>query len=169
MKQVTQLDISRNCITCEGAKILLNLFEKATRPVCQSLEYLDISGNKIGDDGFISILKLGQYVRLKTLKLNDCGITHQAFTEHNKPIINLDSIESIDLSNNDLKQGIMSCIVLSLSPDLVVELGLGAVGAEGAAVGAVCAWLGAARDLRLRRLDLSACQLVDGQFMRVYR
>ncbi|XP_048487601.1 tonsoku-like protein isoform X1 [Plutella xylostella] len=169
MKQLTQLDISRNCITSEGAKILLNLFEKATRPVCQSLEYLDISGNKIGDDGFISILKLGQYVRLKTLKLNDCGITHQAFTEHNKPIINLDSIESIDLSNNDLKQGIMSCIVLSLSPDLVVELGVGAVGAEGAAVGAVCAWLGAARDQRLRRLDLSACQLVDGQFMRVYR
>lgn len=169
IKQLTLLDVSNNKITEEGARALLNMFEKATRPVCQLLEHLDLSENPIGNDGFRSVLKLGQYVHLKVLKLNRCGITEHAFTEANKPQINLDRIESIDLSNNQMKQGIMSCIITALSPNLITDLELENVGVEGNVLGNIAAFLDSAKELKLRRFNLSNCKLVDGQFMRIFR
>lgn len=167
MKHLTHLDISRNNITCDGTKSLLNLFEKSKRPVCQSLEELDISSNPIGDNGFKNITKICENVRLKVLKMNYCNITEQAVTDNTQ--FNFDSIESIDISNNDIKQPVVSFLMTSLNPNVIVDLELDNVGVGGNVVGCVSSFLDSAKEVKLRRLGLSQCKLVDGLFMRIYR
>lgn len=167
MKHLTHLDISKNNITHEGTKALLNLFEKATRPVCQSLEELDLCSNPISDEGFKHVAKISQHVKLKVLKLNNCKITETAVVEATK--LNFDNIESIDISNNGVKMPVVSCLMTALNPNLVVDLEMDDVGVGGNVVGCIASFLDSARDLKLRRFALSNCQLVDGQFMRIYR
>lgn len=169
MKHLSHLDVSSNNITEEGIKILLNGFEKSSRPICQALDDLILSYNLIGDNGFKCIAKLTQYIRLKTLKLNSCGITHNSVTNVNNIKMNLDYMESIDLSNNDLKQVIVSCLMTSLSPNYIVDIELDNIGIEGNVVGSIAAFLDSAKDLKIRRFGLSNCKLVDGQFMRIFR
>lgn len=168
MKHLTHLDISRNNITSDGTKTLLNLFEKATRPVCQMLEELDISSNAISDNGFKHITKICQFVKLKILKINYCGITEKAITDANIQL-NLDNIESLDLSNNDVKQIVVSRLMTSLNPNAIVDLELDNVGVGGNVVGCIASFLDSAKEVKLRRLGLSNCKLVDGLFMRIYR
>ncbi|XP_022830141.1 tonsoku-like protein [Spodoptera litura] len=169
MKQLTHLDISRNNITAEGTKHLLTMFERTNRPACTTLEELDISANPISDNGFRNIAKITQYVRLKTLKLNYCNITENAINDSIKSSMNFDCLESIDLSNNDVKQGVVSCIVTSLNPNVLVDLELDNVGVEANIVGCIASFLDSARDLKIRRFALSNCKLVDGLFMRIFR
>lgn len=168
MKHLTHLDISRNNITEDGTKILLSLFEKPNRP-CLSLEELDLSANAIADNGFRNIVKICQYVRLKVLKLNYCNITENAINESIKSNMNFDCLESIDVSNNELKNGVVSCIVTSLNPNILVDLELDNVGVEGNIVGCVSSFMDSAKELKIRRFGLSNCKLVDGQFMRIFR
>ncbi|KAJ2944215.1 hypothetical protein O0L34_g18194 [Tuta absoluta] len=168
MRHLTHLDISRNNITSEGTKMFLNVFEKATRPVLQTLEELDISGNPIEDDGFKNIEKICRHIRLKMLKLNCCNITENALNESNKSM-NFDSIETIDVSNNDIKLAFVSCLMTSLNPNLLSELELDNVGVEGNVAGCISAFMDSAKDLKIRRFSLSSCKLVDGQFMRLFR
>ncbi|XP_047026936.1 tonsoku-like protein [Helicoverpa zea] len=169
MKHLTHLDISRNNVTDEGTKSLLNMFERTNRPACTSLEELDISANPISDNGFRNIAKISQYIRLKILKLNYCNITDNAINETIKSSMNFDSLESIDLSNNELKNGVVSCLMTSLNPNVLVDLELDNVGVEGSVVGHVASFMDTAKDLKIRRFGLSNCKLVDGQFMRIFR
>ncbi|XP_075979045.1 tonsoku-like protein [Anticarsia gemmatalis] len=169
MKHLTHLDISRNNITAEGTKMLLNLFEKSNRVPCQALEEIDISANPIADDGFKNIVKICQYIRLKVLKLNYCNITENALNESNKSNMNFDSLESIDLSNNSVKQPFISCLMTSLNPNILVDLELDNVGVEGTVVGCMASFMDSAKELKIRRIGLSNCKLVDGQFMRIFR
>ncbi|KAH9638989.1 hypothetical protein HF086_000915 [Spodoptera exigua] len=169
MKQLTHLDISRNNITSEGTKHLLTMFERTNRPACTTLEELDISSNPITDNGFRNIAKITQYVRLKTLKLNYCNITENAINDSIKSNMNFDCLESIDLSNNDVKQGVVSCIVTSLNPNVLVDLELDNVGVEANIVGCIASFMDSAKDLKIRRFALSNCKLVDGLFMRIFR
>ncbi|XP_028171929.1 LOW QUALITY PROTEIN: tonsoku-like protein [Ostrinia furnacalis] len=169
MKQLTHLDISRNNITAEGTKHLLNIFEKATRPICQSLEEIDISANPISDEGFRNIVKISQHVRLRVLKLNNCGITENAVNETVKSCTNFSNLETIDVSNNDIKQPVVSYLMTSLNPNVVTELDMENIGVEGNAVGCIAAFMDSAKELKIRRFSLSHCKLVDGQFMRIFR
>lgn len=169
LKHLTHLDISRNNVTAEGIKTLLNVFEKANRPACLALEELDISANPISDNGFRNIVKISQYVRLKILKLNYCGITENAINESIKSNMNFDYLESIDMSNNEVKQGVVSCLMTSLNPNILVDLELDNVGVEGNVVGCIASFIDSAKDLKIRRFGLSNCKLVDGQFMRIFR
>lgn len=169
MKQLTHLDLTRNNITDEGTKYLLNMFERTNRPACTTLEELDISANPISDNGFRNIAKITQYIRLKTLKLNYCSITENAINDSIKSSMNFDCLESIDLSNNDVKQGVVSCIVTSLNPNVLVDLELDNVGVEANIVGCIASFLDSAKDLKIRRFALSNCKLVDGLFMRIFR
>uniref|UniRef100_A0A2A4JT97 Uncharacterized protein n=1 Tax=Heliothis virescens TaxID=7102 RepID=A0A2A4JT97_HELVI len=169
MKHLTHLDISRNNVTDEGTKSLVNMFERANRPACTSLEELDISSNPISDNGFRNIAKISQYIRLKVLKLNSCNITDNAVNESIKSSMNFDSLESIDLSNNELKNGVVSCLMTSLNPNVLVDLELDNVGVEGNVVGHLASFMDSAKDLKIRRFGLSNCKLVDGQFMRIFR
>ncbi|RVE50626.1 hypothetical protein evm_004750 [Chilo suppressalis] len=169
MKQLTHLDISKNNITAEGTKLLLNIFEKAMRPVCQVLEDLDISANPIADDGFRNVAKLCQYVRLKVLKLSDCRITENALSDTVKLNLNFDSVESIDVSHNLVKQVFVACLMTSLNPNILTELDLDDIGVEGNAVGCIASFMDSAKELKIRRFGLSNCKLVDGQFMRIFR
>lgn len=168
MKHLTHLDISRNHITSEGTRFLVNAFEKVSRPVCQSLEELDLSGNPIEDDGFKNIVKLTQHLRLRILKLNYCKITENAVCESNKNM-NFDSLECLDLSNNDIKQVMVSFLMTSLNSNVVTDLELDNIGVEGNIVGTISSFMDTAKDLKIRRFSLSNCKLVDGQFMRLYR
>ncbi|KOB72322.1 NF-kappa-B inhibitor-like protein 2 [Operophtera brumata] len=162
MKHLTHLDISRNNITHDGTKFILNLFENSKRPVCQSLEELDISSNPIGDNGFKNITKICEYVRLKVLKMNYCSITDHALTDNKQ--LNFDSIESIDMSNNDVKQPVVSCLMTSLNPNVVVDLELDNVGVGGNVVGCVASFLDSAKEKLLQRqppvpaINLQGCQ-----------
>ncbi|KAJ8716272.1 hypothetical protein PYW08_013557 [Mythimna loreyi] len=169
MKHLTHLDISRNNVTAEGTKALLNMFERTSRPACTSLEELDISANPISDNGFRNIAKITQHIRLKTLKLNYCEITQNAMNDSIKSSLNFDCLESIDLSNNELKQGVVSCLMTSFNPNVLVDLELDNVGVEGNVVGCVASFMDSAKDLKIRRFGLSNCKLVDGQFMRIFR
>ncbi|KAJ8713327.1 hypothetical protein PYW07_013697 [Mythimna separata] len=169
MKHLTHLDISRNNVTAEGTKALLNMFERISRPACTSLEELDVSANPISDNGFRNIAKITQHIRLKTLKLNYCEITQNAMNDSIKSSLNFDSVESIDLSNNELKQGVVSCLMTSFNPNVLVDLELDNVGVEGNVVGCVASFMDSAKDLKIRRFGLSNCKLVDGQFMRIFR
>lgn len=168
MRHLTNLDLSRNNITGDGMKVLLTAFEKATRPLLQSLEELDLTGNPISDDGFRCVVKLCQYVRLKVLKLNYCRITENAMNESTKNM-HFDNLESVDFSNNDVKKVMISCIVSSLNPNLITDLELDNVGVEGNIVGCIASFMDSARELKIRRFGLSHCKLVDGQFMRLLR
>lgn len=169
MKQLTHLDISRNNITAEGTKSLLNIFEKATRPICQSLDEIDISANPISDEGFRNIIKISQHVRLRVLKLNSCRITENAVNETVRSNTNFSSLETIDISNNDVKQPVVSYLMTSLNPNVITELDLENIGVEGNVVGCIATFMDSAKELRLRRFSLSNCKLVDGQFMRIFR
>jgi Ran GTPase-activating protein (RanGAP) involved in mRNA processing and transport len=169
LKQLTHLDISRNNITVEGTKLLLNIFEKAIRPVCQVLEELDVSSNPIADNGFRNISRICQYVRLKVLKLNSCKMTQNAVNDSVKSNLNFDSLEAIDVSNNDVKIPMVSCLMTSLNPNLMTDLELDNVGVEGNVVGCIAAFMDSSKDLKIRRFGLSNCNLVDGQFMRIFR
>lgn len=169
MKQLTHLDISRNNITAKGVGILLQMFEKATRTICQTLEHLDLSGNPITDDGLNHVLKLTEHVRLKVLKLNCCRITQHAASVVSNSSVNFNSLEAIDVSNNDLKLPMVSCLLSSLNPNVLMELDLDNIGVEGQVVGCTSSLMDIAKELRIRRLSLSNCKLVDGQFMRLYR
>lgn len=168
MRHLTNLDLSRNNITGDGMKVLLNAFEKATRPLLQSLEELDLTGNPIADDGFRCVVKLCQYVSLKVLKLNYCRITENAINESTKNM-HFDSLESVDFSNNDVKKVMISCFVSSLNPNLITDLELDNVGVEGNVVGCIASFMDLAKELKIRRFGLSNCKLVDGQFMRLLR
>lgn len=169
LKQLNHLDISCNNITNEGVKTLLSAFEKAVRPICPLLEYLDISSNPIQDEGFRNTCKLGQYLKLKILKLNNCRITTNAFTDANKPNMHFDSLDSLDIGNNDLKQGILSSIVMCLNPNLISDLEMENVGVEASVVGVLSSFMDSAKQLKMRRFNLSNCNLKDSQFMRIYR
>ncbi|CAK1586392.1 unnamed protein product [Parnassius mnemosyne] len=169
MKHLSHLDVSYNNITNDGMKILLNIFEKSTRPICQALEELILSGNPIGDEGFKCIIKITQYIKLKTLKLNSCRITHSSVSDANNLKLNFDNIESIDLSNNDLKQVMVSFLMTSLSPNHIIDLELDNIGVEGNVAGCIAMFMDSAKELKIRRFGLSNCKLVDGQFMRVFR
>ncbi|XP_031768699.2 tonsoku-like protein [Galleria mellonella] len=169
MKQLSILDISINNITADGTKHLLNIFEKSTRPVCQTLEELDLSGNPISDYGFRNVVKLCQYVRLKVLKINNCRITENSINETVKSNMSFDSLESIDISNNEVKQVMISCLVTSLNPNLLTDLELDNISVEGSVVGCLATFMDSAKDLKIRRFSLSNCKLVDGQFMRIFR
>lgn len=169
MKHLTHIDISRNNITGEGINALLNMFEKSNRLPCQALEEIDISYNRIGDNGFKNIIKLCQYVRLKVLKLNSCNITENAIDELNKINTNFDRLESIDLSNNALKLPLVNHLMASLNSNILVDLELDNVGVEGNVVGCIANYMDSAKDLKIRRIGLSNCKLVDGQFMRIFR
>lgn len=166
MKNLSHLDISFNNITEEGMKIFLQMFEKPTRVNCQALDELILNGNPICDNGFKCIGKLTQHLRLKTLKLNDCNISEKCVDGLK---MNLDSIESIDLSNNDVKQVTVSYLMTSLSPNFIVDLELDNIGVLGNVVGCLATFMDTAKDLKIRRLGLSNCKLVDGQFMRIFR
>lgn len=168
LKHLTLIDISKNNISSEGTKLILNLFEKSPRMVCQSLEEFVISNNPISDDGFRNIIRMCQHVRLKTLKLNNCKITEKSIIDMNKSI-NIDSLESIDISDNYMKQNAVEYVLSSLNANRLVDLELNNVGLEGSAVGCVASFLDSAKDLKLRRFGLSNCKLVDGQFMRIFR
>ncbi|CAH2242742.1 jg11900 [Pararge aegeria aegeria] len=167
MKHLTLLDLSKNNITGEGVKILLNAFEKSTRPVCQSLEDIDLSDNPIADDGFKAIAKLTQYLKLKVLKLNNCKITEKAPDENMK--LNFDTLETIDMSNNTIKQSAVGSLMVALNPNVLTDLEIDNVGVEGNVVACVAGFMDKAKDLKLRRFGLSNCKLVDGQFMRIFR
>lgn len=167
MKQLTLLDLSKNNITCEGMKIFLNAFEKATRTICQTLEELDISDNPISNDGFKVVLRLCQCLKLKVLRMNNCRITSDVL-ETNKTI-SFDTIETIDVSNNELKNVMVSCLVAGLNPNLIVDLSLDNVGVDGTIVGCIASFMDTAKDLKIRQFGLSSCRLVDGQFMRIFR
>ncbi|XP_047993133.1 tonsoku-like protein [Leguminivora glycinivorella] len=169
MKQLTHLDISRNNISAEGARLLTQMFDKASRPVCQLLDYLDISGNPITDEGLKHILKLTTHIRLKSLKLNSCGLTENAAGVINECNANLNALEAIDISNNDVKLPTVSCLVSTLNPNMLMELDLDSVGVQGQAVGCIASFMDSAKELKIRRFSLSNCKLVDGQFMRVFR
>lgn len=169
MKHLTHLDLSNNNITGEGMKMILNMFEKSNRVPCQSLEDMDLSSNPISDDGFKNVVKICQHVRLKILKLNYCKITKDAINESIRSNLNFECMESIDLSNNELKQPFVSCLMSSLNPNILVDLELDNVGVEGNVVGCISSFLDSAKDLKIRRLGLSNCKLVDGQFMRIFR
>ncbi|XP_059053768.1 tonsoku-like protein [Achroia grisella] len=169
MKQLTILDISLNNISADGSKHLLNIFEKSTRPVCQTLEDLDLSGNPISDNGFRNIVKLCQYIKLRVLKINNCMITDQSINETVKSNMSFDSIESINISNNEVKQVMVSCLVTSLNASLLTDLELDNIGVEGSVVGCIATFMDSAKDLKIRRFSLSNCKLVDGQFMRIFR
>ncbi|KAL4713121.1 hypothetical protein ACJJTC_004507 [Scirpophaga incertulas] len=169
MKQLTHLDISKNNITDEGTKSLLNIFEKGIRPVCQNLEDIDISANPILDTGFRNITKLCQYIKLKVLKMNNCRITENAIDQSNKSNINFDSLETIELSNNLIKLVAVNCLMTSLNPNVLTELDLDNTGVEGTVVGCLATFMDSARELKIRKLGLSNCNLADGQFMRIFR
>ncbi|KPI91757.1 Tonsoku-like protein [Papilio xuthus] len=166
MKNLSHLDVSYNNISEEGMKIFLQIFEKPTR-FCQALDEIILNGNPIGDIGFKCIIKLTQYLRLKTLKLNDCKISEDCMKDGLK--INLDNIESIDLSNNEVKQVVVSCLMTSLSPNYIVDLELDNVGVAGNVAACIATFMDTAKDLKIRRLGLSNCKLVDGQFIRIFR
>ncbi|XP_068618192.1 tonsoku-like protein [Battus philenor] len=168
MKYLSHLDISFNNITKEGINILLKEFEKPMRSICQALDELILSGNPIGDQGFKYIIKITQYIKLKVLKLNDCKIGENSMSDNNLNI-NFDSIESIDLSNNDIKQVTVSRLMTTLSPNSVIDLELDNIGVEGNVVGCIATFMDSAKDLKIRRFGLSSCKLVDGQFMRIFR
>ncbi|KPJ12339.1 Tonsoku-like protein [Papilio machaon] len=167
MKHLSHLDVSYNNITGDGMKIFLQIFEKPTRMICQALEEIILNGNPIGDIGFKCIVKLTQYLRLKMLKLNDCKISENCMKDGLK--INLDNIESIDLSNNEIKQVVVSCLMTSLSPNYIVDLELDNIGVMGNVMGCIATFMDTSKDLKIRRLGLSNCKLVDGQFMRIFR
>ncbi|XP_045495806.1 tonsoku-like protein [Colias croceus] len=169
MKHLTLLDVSRNNITGDGVKILLNAFEKANKPACQSLEDIDLNHNPISNDGFKHLAKLTQYIRLKSLKINDCNITENAYKEINTSQIQFDALEVLDISNNDVKQVFVSNLMTSLNPNVISELDLENVGVEGSCVGCIASFMDTAKELKLRRFNLSNCKLVDGQFMRIFR
>lgn len=167
MKQLTLLDLSRNNITSEGMKILLNAYEKATRNICQTLEELDVSDNPISNDGFKVIVRLCQCLKLKVLRVNNCRITSDAM-ETNKTI-NFDTIETFDVSNNELKNVVVSCLIAGLNPNIIVDLAFDNVGVDGTIVGCIASFIDTANDLKIRQFGLSNCKLVDGQFMRIFR
>lgn len=168
MRHLTHLDISSNDITSEGIKTLVNVFTTSSRPVCQSLEELDLSSNPIGDNGFRNVVKLCQCVKLKVLKLNYCNITEYAINDSIKSMC-FDSLESIDLSSNELKAVMVNFLMASLNPNLLVDLELDNIGVDGSVVGCIARFMDTAKELKLRRFALSDCKLVDGQFMRVFR
>ncbi|XP_041987217.1 tonsoku-like protein [Aricia agestis] len=167
MKHVTHLDISRNNISADGIKTFLSAFEKPGRQMCQGLEDLDVSGNPISNDGFKSIVKLSQYLKLRVLKLNNCGITE--VSDSNKSCNNFDTLEVIDLSNNDIRNATVNCILTSLNPNILIELELDNIRADGTVVGCIANFMDTAKDVKIRRLGLSKCKLVDSQFMRIFR
>lgn len=169
MKHLTHLDISRNNITSDGLKALLDVFEKSIRPICQNLEELILCHNPISDQGFKYIAKISQHLKLKVLKLNTCKITENAVSELNNTNLSFDNIESLNLSNNEVKFPVISFLMTSLNPNLIVDLELDSVGVVGNVVGCISSFLDSARDLKLRKFALSNCKLVDGQFMRIYR
>ncbi|KAG6450561.1 hypothetical protein O3G_MSEX006650 [Manduca sexta] len=172
LKHLTHLDVSRNNVSGEGIKTFANMFEKSTRPVCQTLEELDLSANPISDDGFRSVVKICQYVRLRVLKLNNCNITsnamcNSAINQSNK--MNLDNIESVDISNNDLKQPLACCLLTSLNPNVLVDLEMDNTGVMANIGGTIASFMDSAKELKIRRFGLSNCNLADGQFMRIFR
>lgn len=169
LKQLTFLDLSFNNITDEGVRILISIFEKSNRPICQLLDHIDLSSNPIANDGFINVCKLGQYVRLKVLKVNNCKITSNVFNDNNKPIMNFDNLEVLDISNNDLGHGIVSSIVSALNPNVFIELDLENVGVDGSICGVLAQFMDSAKHLKIRRFNLSNCKLTDSQFMRIFR
>ncbi|KAI8426427.1 hypothetical protein MSG28_005269 [Choristoneura fumiferana] len=75
----------------------------------------------------------------------------------------------IDVSNNVLKLPMVSCLLSSLNPNILMELDLDNIGVEGQVVGCTSSLMDTAKELKIRRLSLSNCKLVDGQFMRLYR
>lgn len=169
MKHLTILDISRNNITSDGVKTLLNAYEKPTRPVCQTLEDIDLSGNPISDVGFKAIFKLSQYLKLKVLKLNKCNVTDNVVSDGNKLNASLDVIEVFDISNNLVKQIVVNSVISILNPNTLTDLELDNIGVEGNVAGCIASFMDTAKDLKIRRFGLSNCKLVDGQFMRIFR
>ncbi|KAJ0178449.1 hypothetical protein K1T71_006272 [Dendrolimus kikuchii] len=169
MKHLTHLDLSRNNITAEGIKLLLHLFEKSQRVSCQALEEMDLTSNPISDEGFRYITKICQYIKLKVLKLNNCNITENSTNESIKSNLNFDNLESIDLSNNEVKFPFVSCLMTALNPNLLVELDLDNVGVEGNVVGCVASFMDSAQELKIRKFNLSNCKLIDREFMRIHR
>lgn len=169
LKQLTVLDLSRNNITSEGLKIFVNAFEKSTRPICTALEDIDLSGNSIQDNGFKCILKLTHYVKLKSLKVNNCNITENATFEANKNNVNFDTLEVLDVSNNAIKQTLVGRLMAVLNANVMSELELDNISVEGTVVGCIASFMDTAKDLKLRKFNLSNCKLVDGHFMRIFR
>ncbi|XP_072947183.1 tonsoku-like protein isoform X2 [Epargyreus clarus] len=167
IKHITQLDLSKNNITADGVKMLANVFEKATRPICQSLEEIDLSGNCITVEGFKHVMKLSLHIKLKVLRLNDCGITNSVTVDADK--LQFKTLETIDLSNNDIKQPMLISLLSTLNPNVLVDLELDNIGVEGNVVGCIASILDKSKDLKIRRFSLSNCKLVDGQFMRIFR
>lgn len=167
MKHLTLLDLSKNNISADGVKTLLNAYEKATRPVCQNLEDIDLSGNPISDEGFKFVAKLTQHLKLKVLKLNNCRITDNVNIGDLK--LNFNALECLDMSNNLIKQTVVGSLVAALSPSVLTDLELDNVGVDGGVVACMAGFMDRAKDLKMRRFSLSNCKLVDGQFMRIFR
>ncbi|CAK1550600.1 unnamed protein product [Leptosia nina] len=168
MKHLTLLDLSRNNISCDGVRFLLNSFEKSNR-TCNSIEDIDLSHNPISDDGFKCLLKLSKYLRLKSLRVNNCDITENAFQDVSTSQINFDTLEVLDISHNELKIVVISNLMTILNPNVMVDLILDNVCVEGNVVGCLASFMDTAKELKLRRFSLSACKLADGQFMRIFR
>ncbi|XP_050669315.1 tonsoku-like protein [Leptidea sinapis] len=168
MKHLTLLDVRNNNITGDGVKLFLNCFERTNRLV-SSIEDIDFSDNPIGNDGFKHVLKLSQHLRLKVLKLNRCSVTDSAASDMNATQINFDTLEVFDISNNDIKQVIVSNLTTVLNPNVLCELDLDNIGVEGSVVSCLSSFMDTAKELKIRRFSLSNCKLADGQFMRIYR
>lgn len=169
LKQLTVLDLSKNNITSEGIKVLYSMFEKSTRPICQMLDDIDLSGNPIADEGFKYILKLSLYIKFKCLKLNNCNITEHAVFEPNKSQVNFDNLEVLDMSNNVLKQDFVSRLMAVLNVNIISELELDNICVEGNVVACIASLMDKAKELKIRKFSLSNCKLVDGYFMRIFR
>ncbi|OWR44254.1 hypothetical protein KGM_207311 [Danaus plexippus plexippus] len=168
LKHLTVLDLSKNKITGEGVKFLANAFEKA-RNTCQSLENIDLSDNPISDEGFKAIVNLSRHVKLRILKLNDCGITYNIGNEVTKSDMNFDMLETLHISNNCIKQRLVNCLMSLLNFNVLSDLELDNIGCEGSVVGCIAHFMGNAKDLKIRRFSLSDCNLTDEQFKLIFR
>lgn len=165
LSQIKVIDLSGNFIDAEGVKSLIFLFEKQNSSILQNHLEIDFSYNPLGDIGFRHIMKLSHYIRFKSLNLKACDITSQAF-EHNQEVINLRSLEVLNLGFNSLSRNFLRDILISLDPQIICALRLEGLYINGEFI---TTFMDNCIYANLSEIDLSRCNLTDADVAQILR
>ena len=101
-----KLDLSYNELELDAAFAFSQVLPNLT-----TLQELDLSGNPLGADGAVEVLRALHYCKspLKTLRLKDTGIKEEDVVPPTQPIVN-NSLENMVISG-DLLPSIMKCLL----------------------------------------------------------
>eukprot|EP00889_Picochlorum_renovo_P008834 jgi/Picre1/35864/NNA_003323.t1 len=117
------LAFTHNIVRPVDQEIQRPLFEYFSLPFYQErLERLDLSGNKICPDNLRILLHLGEFHKLKKLRLQDCGL-HEAHAQMFLDCCAMPQLKHLDLSLNKLGTQV-SLYYLSCSHQLTSQLEL---------------------------------------------